>query len=788
MSVNGLKTLPITNKLPKYGYPINEHMITLDDGRLMAAMRIKGIPFECESTASINAAFNKIRNFLNQLATRQGSNLAVWTHIIKREEKLDVSYSFDNAFVQNFSDRYLKTFEGQRFFSTDYYLTFVYRYKGELSAGERELYDLLNIGLAVLGEFSASLIGLTQENNSIRAENIEFLSFLMNHNDRTIPLTQNKVVEVVGDSDWHFGYDLLEIRNTHSTTSQYASFFELDGYPMTTHCGMWDFILAIPCEFVLTQSMIFMKPPEAVKRIKTQLNLIKSSDHTENEVNELETGRDEASIGNISFGDYHCSLAVFSKNQEGAIKDGTDLYSAFLGRNVSFKRSNLKSQFSFLSMMPGSKDRMLPIPRTVTNLACGWSLHNYSQGKKEENPIGDGSAIMPLKTVSDNVYYFNSHASKLGINAIGEPMAGHLLVLGASGTGKTTLQATLTAYFSRFNPQIFALDYKRSTELVMRILGAQYFTFEEGIDTGLNPFQLPDTPQLRSFLLRLTLRIAADHNGLCTNAEEKELKEAIDNMMDLDGEPQHRGLSRLLQLVQEPELRARLSKWCRSENGQFAWCLDSPVMRFEPDTMDKIGFDTTLLIGDISAGKADKPYCEPIFGVLFFLKALMQKEGRVLMSIVEEFWMPANYPLTQALMKDVLKSGRFNYEFMVLCSQSPEDAISSEIFPAIIQQTATKIYLPNPEAEFESYKRCNMTMAEFTKLQALAKDSRTFLIKQSNSSAFAKMELNGFEELPIISPSKRGLALCDQLRAEHGDDPAVWLPLFTQAIKNFAKE
>ena len=76
----------------------------------------------------------------------------------------------------------------------------------------------------------------------------------------------------------------------------------------------------------------------------------------------------------------------------------------------------------------------------------------------------------------------------------------------------------------------------------------------------------------------------------------------------------------------------------------------------------------------------------------------MQREGRLMVTVVEEFLMPANFPLTQALMKQILKAGRLKNEFMILSSQSPEDAINCEIFAAIVQQTATKIFLPNPDA------------------------------------------------------------------------------------------
>ncbi len=60
-----------------------------------------------------------------------------------------------------------------------------------------------------------------------------------------------------------------------------------------------------------------------------------------------------------------------------------------------------------------NKTRPLSTRRTAANLACTFSLHNYSAGKKSGNPIGDGSALMPLKTVSDGLYYFNTHYSAL---------------------------------------------------------------------------------------------------------------------------------------------------------------------------------------------------------------------------------------------------------------------------------------------------------------------------------------------------------------------------------------
>lgn len=781
MSVSGLKTIQLTDRLPKYGYPINRNMISLDDGKLMATLCLTGMPFESESESTLTSAFTTVQGFFNQLAKTYGSNLALWTHIVKRKDTLDTHYQFDSEFMQSFSDKYLASFTGQRFFRTEYYITFVLKYKNDVNKGESDLGDLLKIASSVLKGFDCSILSLNDDGT--RCGNIEFLSYLLNNKQSSQPLTSSKVAHVIGHSDWHFGYDLLEIRNADTEQSRYATFYELDGFPLTTHQGMWDFVLTQQCEFILTQSMVLMKSRESIKMIDKQANLVASGDNAEHELQELANARDYVATSELSFGDYHLSLAVFGDTQEMVIDDGADLNGEFQARGTILKRANLKAQFSFLSMLPASTSRVMPSPRTTTNLACTWSLHNYSSGKKTGNPIGDGSALIPLKSVSDSLFYLNCHASSdPHKNVTGQKLAGHTLILGATSTGKTTLEGVITGFLTRFNPQIFAIDYERSTELFMRAFGAEYFTIREGVDTGLNPFQLEDTPGLRAFLNRLVYRITADHEGVLDADEETEIKDGIDTVMRLDIEK--RGLSTLLQSIQLPKLRTRLSKWCRSQNGQYGWCLDSPINKFNPANMDRIGFDTTMLL-ELDSDKKPPVASEPILGVLFYLKDLMQQEGRLMLTIVEEFWMPANFPLTQSIMKKVLKTGRLKGEFMILSSQSPEDAINCEIFAPIVQQTATKIFLPNPDAELEGYIKCGMSPGEFDKLKALAKDSRTFLIKQSNTSCFAKLDLFGFDDhLPIISGTKEDIVQCEKIRAEFGDSPDIWIPKLQQYIRD----
>lgn len=133
-----------------------------------------------------------------------------------------------------------------------------------------------------------------------------------------------------------------------------------------------------------------------------------------------------------------------------------------------------------------------------------------------------------------------------------------------------------------------------------------------------------------------------------------------------------------------------------------------------------------------------------------------------------------------------MKSERKRHNFAVLVSQSPADAIRSSIFEAIIEQTATKIFLPNPSAEYvNSYERCGISKTEFNKIINLPEKSRKFLIKQGHNSAVANFNLKGFEqELAVLSGTSANVEILHKILQEH---PENWLNLFQQAVKKRSK-
>lgn len=781
--------------LPPYLHGITEDIVLIDNGKLMTTVVIKGSPFDLESPKQVQASFEMFKDQLVNIGKGNISKLAIWTHIIKKKIKLKTDYKFESKFMQRYSNRYIYKMNTGNFFEVSYYMTFVYKFS-DLDDGIEELNNIVSSSMSFLKRYNSSVLKVKVNNDGLRCKNKEFLHYLYNHNEveyKTI--AKDSIVDSIStESDLYFGYDIAEIRYKNSLKKEYMTCYNMKDYPSRTKNGMWDrAILEYPCEFILCQSFIYFSTSKSLKVIDDQINKMTSTDdNAVHQLAELEVGKGYVSSQEIFFGSLHGALIVYGDTQEEVVEHGINLTGEFSAINkygVRFVKSTLDSIFTFFSIFPSSKYRPLNYPHTSTNLASGFSLHNYSIGKEKGNPIGDGTAIMPLNTAIDGLHFINTHYSNPNQNVTGQKIAGHALFLGATGAGKTTLETTMMGFTTRFDPDIFGIDFNRSFELAFRAFGGSYFAIREGEDTGLNPFQLkiPEEQYKRylGFLYDLVKACAIENGAYTLTAEEESvIKIAVDSVMRLPFE--HRRFSLLMQSIPNgTPLKLKLSKWCHSEGGRYAWALDSPVNRYDPSEYKKIAFDSTEILENPS------PVTEPILATLFYFKNLMQKTGKLMLTLIEEFWVACNYKLTQKMIKGALKAGRLKGEFVWLISQSPEDAIECEIFAPIVQQTPTKILLPNPDAKYKgSYQLIGLSEYEFEKLVKLDKESRKFLIKQSNTASICKMDLYGFDEfLPIISGTTEDIDLVERIRKElNSDDPDIWIPEFYKRKGIFVKE
>lgn len=770
-------------------YHVSTSVVNFHDNFVCSVIKLNGIVFEAISDKVLENDYDSLNLLFSETSKEKAGRLSFNTYLLRREIQLDTKYNFSNEFCQNFANKYLNRFNENKYFENTFYISILMKYEDSIDDAIQEINSIVERFTTTLNKYEPTVLCAYKNENQVWCSSLfDFFSEIINSEKPStpVPLTGTPAFDILPDATLHFGFELLQ---TKGRESKYAALFDLKDFPRNTSLGMFNSAsLTLPFEYNLVQSFTALSPAKALDRIEKQANRLRlNGDKAEHQQQELLEAQAYIQSGELAFGEYHCSMVVFGETAKDAVEHGTTAVASFSNNaGAVFRKAKLSAPVTYFSQLPNYKHKARPMLKSSRNLAGTFSMHNYSKGKGQGNPIGDGSAVIPLETLSRTMYDFNFHFTNPLEDNVGDSIAGHTLLLGATGTGKTTLQTALIAFVTRFDPAMFILDKDRGMDIFVRALDGDYFAIEEGVPTGINPFQFKDCSKLRDFLNDLVIGCATDKDTSCSSEEQNQIKNAIDTVMQLPYE--HRRFSSLLHSIPDRggnTLYQRLLKWCNTEEnqGRFAWCLDNPRNNFDAEAFKIVGFEVGAIL------KENYQPTEPLLSCLLYMKEEMVKKYELILTLIEECWLPLLYPTPQKMILDVLKTGRKMGEFLLLITQSPEELIKSPIFPAIVQQTPTKILLPNPDAEYKNedgggYSRIGLTEKEFNKLQKLALDSRTFLIKQGHNSSFATMNLYGFsDEISVLSSTKTSVQLLDEIlkKLPAKTKSKDWLPIFYEA-------
>ncbi|OOR87122.1 hypothetical protein B0181_11140 [Moraxella caviae] len=786
------KIAATSDMLPAVRYHVSDTVVSFQDSYLMSIIELEGAAYEALDDALLEMMFDNHNKTYNETSQQYAGRVQFQGYQLRRKIENTDEYNFDNLFCQEFADKYQKRFNEKDYFENRFFMAITMKYDETIEQAIEELHGLVNDVCKKNMAHNPTILTAYKNKHGVLASEVFELLFELINNEAPVgcvPLTGTPAFDALPSSSLHFGYEVMQSRGVHK--NRYATFLDLKDFPNVTKLGLLNqATLGLPFEYNLIHSLTPLAPAKALHRINDQMNRLRSTnDKAEHQTNELLEAQGYIQSGELSFGDFYSTMVIYGNTAKEAIENRvTAIANLSNYAGAIYRAAQLSAPASFFSQFPLYPNAPRKMLKSTRNFAGLFSLHNYSRGKAKGNPLGDGSSIMQLETLGKNLYDFNFHFTNPEEDTIGEAIAGHTLILGATGTGKTTLQSSLVTYLQRFNPAMFVLDKDRGMDIFIRALDGDYFALEEGKPTGINPFQFEDSPKLREFLNELVITLATDANNYCSSEEQNQIKVAIDAVMELP--KSLRRLAGLLQVIPDRggnSLYQRLLKWVSVEEGvgRFAWVLDNPTNQFNPNSFKIVGFD----VGEIL--KEDYLPTEPILACLLYMKSQMTKNHDLLCTIVEEFWLPLKYKTPQEMILDVLKTGRKRGEFMLLVTQSPEEAVQSPIFPAIVQQTSTKILLPNPAAEYKNeqgggYSRVGLTEKEFIRLRDLDNNSRTFLIKQGHQSSFAVLDLYGFsDEIAVLSGTKTNVQILDEILSRYQERPSSneWLHTFYKAVK-----
>lgn len=759
---------------------IDESTMLLRDGSVMTAIQVPGLLFETEDSDALNA----------HAATREvvlrstlDARFVLYHHVIRRRVSVELEAQFPDPISRHIDERWRERLGSGQLFVNDQFITLIRRpargkaglaervsKKFKRGGGERldaDPKDLRSLraasqGLvASLSAYGATLLGdYIGPQGHTNSEMLELLSALYNGEMRPVrkPADDVDLGHMLPYRRVSFGLDAIEMRG--SGTPDFAAILGLKDYPEATSPGLLDSLLRLPFEMVVSESYAPTERQTARERMDLAIRRLKSADEeAAAERADMLTARDALGNGAVGFGDHH--LTVMVKEQGlGRLDDAMAACAAALADTGAIAvREDTNCEPAFWGQFPGNESYL--VRRALissANMASFGSLHGFALGQAQGNHWGE--AVTLLETTSATPFFFNFHHGDLG----------NFSVIGPSGSGKTVVMNFLAAQAQKFSPRTILFDKDRGAELFVRGIGGRYDSIRAGEPTGFNPLSLPDTPGNKAFL-RDWLGVLLKAQG---PEEEQTIAGAVDAAYANDASLRRlRHFKELLSGSRRPQpgdLADRLGAWIGE--GEHAWMFDNAEDRLDL-TSRVLGFDMTALL--------ENPKLRTPTMMYLFHRIEERLDGKPTMILIDEGWKALDDEVFAARIRDWLKTLRKRNALVGFATQSARDALESRISTALVEQTATMVFMPNSRARPEDY--CDgfgLTEHELALIRTLPAHSRCFLVRQPDASVVVRLDLSGAPEvLTLLSGRESSVRRLDLLREALGDAPSEWFPALT---------
>lgn len=614
-----------------------------------------------------------------------------------------------------------------------------------------------------------------------------FFYYLANLEQVRVPVSSLPLYQLLSMSwiDTQMVGNTLAVHHGHKT--RLAAVLSMAQWPAQTSSQMLDDFLYQPVEFIMTQSFFFhdrISAEQALRQERRRLHIQDNAGDTNEDTQEITQGIQDLSHGRAVNGLHHLSIVVHcsadnalpsqhEQQQKANAQLDSDvalIQQAFVGLGVKPVREWFAAETFFWAQLPGQSGSLIGRRGRIQsrNFAGFISLHNFATGRLHHNLWGD--AIMPFETESGTAYYFNFHREMEGM------VSGHTAFAADTGAGKTTLLSALVTMADKVSPTVFWFDHRCGATVFIHAMGGRYTVLNTHECMHWNPFRLPDNAENRHYLVELLTLMRTCHGGAVSSDDMQCFQQAVAENYLLP--EHHRRLRHIAWCFGQGELGDVMKIWhgANGEIGTYATVFDNETDQFDLEQCRYYCFEMQHLMKD---GEA-KPELAVMLSYPFH-RIEQALNGHPCIIVLEE---------GQNLVKNAFWREKIDYYIMqirrkngIVIFVTPDAKYLYAETDAIQKQTATKLFLPNKEANYHDYVEClGLTASEFDFIRHTPPACRKFLIRRGNESIRAKFDLSPLSQfIPILSSNDRSVqlmyAVMDELQST---DPEVWVPVFME--------
>lgn len=560
---------------------------------------------------------------------------------------------------------------------------------------------------------------------------------------------------------------------------QYVQVVAIDGFPQDSTPGILSDLTELHCEYRWSTRFIFMDAHEAVKHLETFrkkwrqrvrgfMDQILQTQNGRVDLDALAMVADsdaaiaEVTSGAVGQGYYTSCVVLMSENRGQVEADARKIVKAIIGRGFGARIETINTLEAFMGALPGHgvENVRRPLVNTL-NLAdlmpvnTIWTGLNYAPCPMYPP---QAPALMECVTHGATPFRLNLHVRDVG----------HTLVLGPTGTGKSVLLGLIAAQLRRY-PQmsIFAFDKGMSMYALCQAVGGRHFEIGGDADRlAFCPLQFLQSAGDRAWALDWVESLLGLNGVEITPEQRNEIGRALRSMNDTGA----RTLSEFVGEVQNNVIRQALTQY--TVDGAMGQLLDA-----EKDGLALSEFSVFEIEQLMDLGEK---YALPVL-LYLFRRIERSLRGQPAAIILDEAWIMLGHPTFRRKIKEWLLTLRKANCLVLMATQNISDAVGSGILDAILESTATKIFLPNFHAANEEtatlYRRMGLNDKQVQIIAGAIPKRQYYYVSEGGRRLF-ELALGPLAMAFVGAGDKDSVAEIRSLQARFGEDwTGEWLAM-----------
>jgi type IV secretion system protein TrbE len=504
---------------------------------------------------------------------------------------------------------------------------------------------------------------------------------------------------------------LLEFRGPSG--SKYCAALSTTGMPPEAYGLHLDQLMGAPCEYTLVQTFRFIdkyaaesavQKAESFYRTEVKSASVRLFEHlTGIESQKINTGNlalaDDAqqalvelTAQDLTFGYYNMTILALGDTAKEAERTADMLGSSLRSNGYVVTRERLGLMSAFLGSLPGNqKTQLRKYLASTANIADLAPIRTISRGEPTHPLFSrvlqrEVPAHIRFMTPYGVPYDFNTHAGDLG----------HAVVVGGSGSGKSSVMSLLIALFQKYFPcQTYVFDKDHSISLLTTLLGGVNLDMANPAKSGqrCNPVRrmLGDGDQQA---LRKWIGVLYGSGGHRLTPEQTEtINSVIQQVQGLGEAHWTLGIIYATLAGKDKDLALLISPYVdRSHDaGSYAKGAYSEFFDNEEDNFDLqsiVCMETGKLL---QTPEIAAPFMDYAF---YCIEKKLDSKTPTLIYVEEAWYMLAN-PTFEEKIDDWLRTFRKKRAYVVFATQSPDEFTRLRAWAAFVANVPTQIFLPS---------------------------------------------------------------------------------------------